>query len=52
MTVRLGCTSAIASAAVTVATATVRTNFAHFVTCKLYFPGELGETGADGHCGK
>ena len=52
MTEWLGCTGLIVSAAVTVATATVRTNVAHFVKCKLYFPGEFGETGADGHRGK
>ena len=42
----------IVSAAATVAVATVRTNVTHFVKCKLYFPGEFGETGADGHRGK
>ena len=42
----------ILSAAVNVVTSTVITNVAHFVTCKLYLPGELGETGADGLRGK
>ena len=42
----------IVSAAATVDVATVRTNVTHFVKCKLYFPGEFGETGADGHRGK
>jgi len=43
----LGYTSMIVSAAVTVATATVRTNVAHFVRYKSYFSMECCETGAD-----
>lgn len=49
--VRLVYSNVSSSPAVTVATATMRSNVDRLVACKLYFAGKLGATGANGRRG-